>query len=136
MLMHSFIFLITEIIFNGYLFTTGAPSIFRSKPHLITAFDGQKLEDFQCFFCTNVCTQMKAFSFTFYFYLTERFAILVLLPLSQKLWETWWRVMTSTGSTLRMVSRSISFHTQNLRVLLQYFDYRISLSSSFSTVQR
>ncbi len=61
-------------------------------------------------------------------YLTERFAILVLLPLSQKLWETWWRVMTSTGSTLRMVSRSISFHTQNLRVLLQYFDYRISLS--------
>lgn len=45
-------------------------------------------------------------------FLTERFAILVLLPLSQKLWETWWRDMTSTGSTLRTVFRLISFHTR------------------------
>lgn len=33
--------LITEIIFNGHLFTTGAPSLIRTKPHLITPFDWQ-----------------------------------------------------------------------------------------------
>lgn len=106
--------LITEIIFNGYLFTTGAPSIFRSKPHLITAFDGQKLEDFQSFFLPMSAHKLRILALLSTLYLTERFAILVLLPLSQKLWETWWRVMTSTDSTLRMVSRSISFHTQNV----------------------
>ncbi len=93
---------------------------------------GRNWKTSNAFFCTNVCTQMKAFSFTFYYLSHRKICDPGLTSLSQKLWETWWRVMTSTGSTLRMVSRSISFHTQNLRVLLQYFDYRISLSSSLA----
>lgn len=44
-------------------------------------------------------------------FLTERFAILALLPLSLKLWEIWWRGMTSTGSTLRTVFRSRTFQS-------------------------